>query len=638
MTGPDSTSIEPEVAGKRLHAKFAVALNTRLADDERWVGIAANWDDLPRQDQEAWIETAAALSKEDHSGGGSSSEKLLGEVEGHRVEVEYDSDGGCWATLIHPATGCQSPIDEESGEPIEDEECWITGWFDEHQADLLHGKITLAVTEEWDGDCARLHINDDQFAPAKAAAPTQPQSLSREEAEKLDEIAGFIESQTAVGSAHPYAVALRDLKQRLGDGGLGEAAAGMVICPDCKGFGYGQGRGDDHDCKRCGGTGEIEQPVTSCLSEEGVREKLLGEEVVERATAKRFNDHVEQAGLPDDPRWDELTTEEKAELRKDVREVAECLAASLSASSDTPDDDFGTDGDLPGFHVRKGVCFDSDPEGKVYLVLPGPNQEAWELEIEPTEWASILAFVSNRGEHGSTYREALDFHQASASSDTGAAGALETWRITPECQSRGLDVAWADAVGRLRSVFDAQLARHDEPITLAVSIAREADAGPARLDAIQATDLGEPSPVAPDPVRRAQAERELAEVEEMQGPPPAPGVGPLATSTQLSVSPDPEEDGSTKEPVAPEPETWEKVAFADVRKGDTIRMDLFVNNDNGYEWCRAEVLEVGESTVKVRFSDGEISTRRKVATTSTERLIPQPDPSANPSDSSGGDR
>lgn len=58
------TSIEPEAGGKRLHAAFALALNTHLADDERGVGIADDWDALPRQDQEAWIEVVA-LAEQD---------------------------------------------------------------------------------------------------------------------------------------------------------------------------------------------------------------------------------------------------------------------------------------------------------------------------------------------------------------------------------------------------------------------------------------------------------------------------------------------------------------------------------------------------------------------------------------------
>jgi len=47
---------------------------------------------------------------------------------------------------------------------------------------------------------------------------------------------------------------------------------------------------------------------------------------------------------------------------------------------------------------------------------------------------------------------------------------LESWRISPPCQSRGLDVAWEDAVERLKQVYDAQLARHEKPITLTVAI------------------------------------------------------------------------------------------------------------------------------------------------------------------------
>lgn len=50
---------------------------------------------------------------------------------------------------------------------------------------------------------------------------------------------------------------------------------------------------------------------------------------------------------------------------------------------------------------------------------------------------------------------------------------LESWRITPECRERGVDVAWEDAIARLRQVYDVQLARFpDAAITLTVSIAR----------------------------------------------------------------------------------------------------------------------------------------------------------------------
>lgn len=60
---------------------------------------------------------------------------------------------------------------------------------------------------------------------------------------------------------------------------------------------------------------------------------------------------------------------------------------------------------------------------------------------------------------------------------------LETWRITPACQSRGHDVAWEDAVSSLKSVYDAQLERarrQGKQVTLTVGIRRieaEADTG-----------------------------------------------------------------------------------------------------------------------------------------------------------------
>jgi hypothetical protein len=52
---------------------------------------------------------------------------------------------------------------------------------------------------------------------------------------------------------------------------------------------------------------------------------------------------------------------------------------------------------------------------------------------------------------------------------------LESWRITPERRTRGVDVAWEEAIENLRKVYDAQLARFGgarAPITLTVSIAR----------------------------------------------------------------------------------------------------------------------------------------------------------------------
>jgi len=56
---------------------------------------------------------------------------------------------------------------------------------------------------------------------------------------------------------------------------------------------------------------------------------------------------------------------------------------------------------------------------------------------------------------------------------------LESWSITPECRERGIDVAWEDAVSRLREVYDAQLQRHGgEPITLSLAIHIDKRGGP----------------------------------------------------------------------------------------------------------------------------------------------------------------
>lgn len=123
--------------------------------------------------------------------------------EGHRVEIEFDGES-LYGTLVHPATGCTPPIDEESGEPIGDEECWITGWFDEHNTALLFGKITLAVTEEWDGDSARLHVNDLQPA-AILPGPSQEDGELVAEFERRAE--GYAE-ETGIASAYRDAAQL----------------------------------------------------------------------------------------------------------------------------------------------------------------------------------------------------------------------------------------------------------------------------------------------------------------------------------------------------------------------------------------------------------------------------------------------
>jgi hypothetical protein len=103
-------------------------------------------------------------------------------AEGHRVEITFDGDV-TYPRLIHPEAGCSHPTDPDTGEEMTDDPCWITDWIEEHGIDLLHGKVTLAVTEEWDGDCARLHVNDNQFGPTQQQSPEPDTGLGVEDRE-----------------------------------------------------------------------------------------------------------------------------------------------------------------------------------------------------------------------------------------------------------------------------------------------------------------------------------------------------------------------------------------------------------------------------------------------------------------------
>ncbi len=79
MPEPDKGSVsDTELEGKRLHAAFALELNRRIQDDERGVGIAADWDVLPGQDREAWQVVAGLVHKQAVE---EFKEKLLGEAE-----------------------------------------------------------------------------------------------------------------------------------------------------------------------------------------------------------------------------------------------------------------------------------------------------------------------------------------------------------------------------------------------------------------------------------------------------------------------------------------------------------------------------------------------------------------------------
>jgi hypothetical protein len=102
--------------------------------------------------------------------------------EGHRVEIEFDGYGP-GVKLIHPEGGCPLPkgVCEDCGADLQDPEskrctscnemvpgwCWVQDWVENEGYELLHGKVTLPVEPEWDGDSCRLHLH-----PAASAQPT----------------------------------------------------------------------------------------------------------------------------------------------------------------------------------------------------------------------------------------------------------------------------------------------------------------------------------------------------------------------------------------------------------------------------------------------------------------------------------
>lgn len=99
----------------------------------------------------------------------------------HSVEITFDD--GIYAKLVCPESGCEPAtrcsecgrgIGDTETDPCYDcpepnEECWVKGWFDNLMAEeLLHGKVTVEIEPEFDGDTMRAHIvspEGDRVAP-----------------------------------------------------------------------------------------------------------------------------------------------------------------------------------------------------------------------------------------------------------------------------------------------------------------------------------------------------------------------------------------------------------------------------------------------------------------------------------------
>jgi hypothetical protein len=63
-------------------------------------------------------------------------------------------------------------------------------------------------------------------------------------------------------------------------------------------------------------------------------------------------------------------------------------------------------------HVSEGLFFRRCEDGSVEIGQgPDFNSVAPLQKIPPTQWASVVAYVSHAGEDGATYSQAIDFHQ-----------------------------------------------------------------------------------------------------------------------------------------------------------------------------------------------------------------------------------
>jgi len=60
----------------------------------------------------------------------------------------------------------------------------------------------------------------------------------------------------------------------------------------------------------------------------------------------------------------------------------------------------------PHHHSRDGFYFQRAEDGSVVIEHEGAS-----ATLAPSEWASVVAFVSARGEGYTTWQEALEWHQ-----------------------------------------------------------------------------------------------------------------------------------------------------------------------------------------------------------------------------------
>jgi hypothetical protein len=65
-----------------------------------------------------------------------------------------------------------------------------------------------------------------------------------------------------------------------------------------------------------------------------------------------------------------------------------------------------------GFHAQNGFYFFRHPDGTVEVQTPASS-----IHLSASEWASVVAAVSPRGDSGEAHAEALRFHREADSTE-----------------------------------------------------------------------------------------------------------------------------------------------------------------------------------------------------------------------------
>ena len=164
-------------------------------------------------------------------------------------------------------------------------------------------------------------------------APTQPQSLSREDGERLEEIVASLEHHCGADPNGPHGIDkdvrfLRDLKERLGDGGRGEAGLRGALEQIATGRGVGASAAEGLAACRRITTAALDGPAAQAirLTPDDVAEHLRGEQAV-RVVVSAIDALYERVREPDDAEAAKAGNAALAKMFSDpVQPVPSCLS------------------------------------------------------------------------------------------------------------------------------------------------------------------------------------------------------------------------------------------------------------------------------------------------------------------------